>query len=91
MTFRAINDKEEVIDSVSVSKIENPKLTQILPDGKNLKCSEGSDHVWYYNGIELSGNHSSTISIKGRGTYEVEFKDKAGCTVLSDPIEISEN
>jgi hypothetical protein len=51
----------------------------------------GNTYIWYKNGIVVPGaaGSSLTVNIDGIGTYTARVTTAAGCTALSNAVEIS--
>ena len=49
--------------------------------------SPGIDHIWYYNGVEISGQTTSTIEVANDGEYSVEVIYSGSC-LATDSINV---
>ena len=69
--------------TISFSSL-NPKITIA---GNKLTASEGTSYQWFLNGEPLPDTTRSIEALES-GNYQVEIKNKDGCSFLSDEVEV---
>ncbi len=75
-------------DTVTVNVVENirPKISR---NGDTLLINEEGAIQWFADGIAIENAKSGKYVPKKSGNYTVRITNTAGCTALSDPINVT--
>lgn len=96
-SFNAQNDTEGTIN-ISLSEVSNISASASInvfpqPDasvsvsGDIISCLNDSmpTYFWYYNGVLITGESGSSITMSESGYYSVYVQNEFGCSSLSEP------
>jgi hypothetical protein len=87
--YTAIDIEGKVIDVVKTVKVataETPYITQL---GNELKCNLNGKHQWFLDGIAIENGNDIKYNTNQEGIYEVQVINEIGCTLNSEPLEIT--
>jgi len=86
VTDQKLNQTSE---SFLVNTQPGPQKPILSMDGDLLESTSAESYQWSFNGDEIEGATSRSIEVTLAGEYSVAITDGLGCTVMSDPFEVS--
>lgn len=87
--YTAIDMEGKIIDMVETVKIVPTKTPNISHLGNELKCNLNGKHQWFLDGIAIENGNDINYNITEEGIYEVQVINEIGCTLNSEPLEIT--
>lgn len=77
---------DPIVIKIGICPSFTPSITFVSP---NLTTNTGyAGYQWFLGGSPISGANSDTYTPTATGYYQVEITDTAGCTYLSDSLEV---
>ena len=76
----------DVVETIKIGPIKTPSITNL---GNELTCNLNGKHQWFLDGIAIQNANDINYYIKRGGIYEIEVINEMGCTLNSEPLEIT--
>ena len=76
----------DVVETIKTGPIKSPSITNL---GNELTCNLNGKHQWFLDGIAIQNANDINYYIKQGGIYEIEVINEMGCTLNSEPLEIT--
>jgi hypothetical protein len=76
-------------DLVTITVLPLPARPTVTVSGSLLSSSAAFAYQWHLNGIPIPGARAQTYQTVHIGTYHVEVFNADGCSILSDPVEVT--
>ncbi len=79
----------EAFDSLTVIIDALPEIPVITVDGAYLVASAEGELQWYQDNQPIDGETGDSLAILGSGTFSVEVTNAAGCSVISEAVDVN--
>jgi trimeric autotransporter adhesin len=79
----------EAFDTLNVTIDALPIVPQITIDGAYLVASADGELQWYQDDQPIDGETGDSLAILGNGNFSVEATNAAGCSVISETVEVN--
>lgn len=67
-------------DSINITLNQNKGVLLLTRSNDTLYSSQSGSHLWYRDGVLISGNNSNQLKLTGKSIYSVVFIDSNGCS-----------
>lgn len=83
----ALNEVTNISASTIISVFPQPDAL-VSVSGNVISCSNDTmpTYFWYYDGVLISGESSSSITMTETGYYSVYVQNEFGCSSTSEPV-----
>lgn len=75
-------------DTFTISILDELPPPSIQQNGNQLFTNATGSIQWYFNGTAIANANSDSFIAEISGSYQVEVKNSAGCTAISEPFEV---
>jgi hypothetical protein len=79
----------EAFDTLTVTVDALPEIPLITVDGAYLVVSADGELQWYQDNQPIDGETGDSLVIPGNGNFTVEVTNAAGCSVISEIVEVN--
>jgi hypothetical protein len=79
----------EAFDTLTVTVDALPEVPVITVDGAYLVASADGEIQWYQDNQPIDGETGDSLAIPGSGNFAVEVTNAAGCSVISEIVEVN--
>jgi hypothetical protein len=79
----------EAFDTLTVTIEALPEIPVITVDGAYLVASADGELQWYQDNQPIDGETGDSLAITGNGNFAVEVTNAAGCSVISEVVEVN--